>query len=360
MKRRGRRGFTLVELLVVITIISMLMALLLPAVQSAREAGRRATCMNNQKNISLATLNFESARRAFPGYVEYLGKRNSSGWPINHAGTAVDPADIDYTSNLVFNEVPWIVMLFPYLDNVQLWKEWSQPVSTAANELTRQQVLLRFLICPSDPPESSTAGSTPLAYVANCGIESGTRTRVSVNGTVTDIAEGPQHGVFHNHRANVTPNGQINVSLDYLSQHDGAVYTLMLTENVQANRWIPLNSSNQRRWFWEADVGILWNDTTTPSTTADLTSPTDPSGDGNRTPLQINDGLDVADIAGTPAANYARPSSRHGAGVVVSFCDGHQEFMRENIDWTVYKHLMTPDSKKADGNLTNVFDPGSL
>ena len=72
MNRRIRRGFTLIELLVVITIIGMLVALLLPAVQAAREAGRRAVCMNNQKQLGVAMLNFESYR-GFPGYVNTVG-----------------------------------------------------------------------------------------------------------------------------------------------------------------------------------------------------------------------------------------------------------------------------------------------
>src|SRR3954452_9596518 len=65
-ERRVRQGFTLVELLVVIAIIGILVALLLPAIQAAREAARRNQCTNNLKQLSLGALNLESTYKQFP------------------------------------------------------------------------------------------------------------------------------------------------------------------------------------------------------------------------------------------------------------------------------------------------------
>src|ERR1700756_4772452 len=131
MIRSRARGFTLIELLVVIAIIAILIALLLPAVQAAREAGRRAQCVNNLKQLALGLHNFESANGTFP---KGLNEPYVNGLTYKQA---TDQLVSDQTEPFGPN---WAVMILPYLEqpalynasNVVGYPGWSGPYTAPA------------------------------------------------------------------------------------------------------------------------------------------------------------------------------------------------------------------------------------
>ncbi len=143
----SRRGFTLIELLVVIAIIAVLIALLLPAVQSAREAARRAQCVNNLKQLGLAVHNYSDAMGSFPANL-YLHP--------NYARA-------DYN----WNNASWLVMMLPQMEQQSLYNAVNFAIMWGPNPLgswnaaylgqqnsTVRETIVNTLVCPSDssPP----------------------------------------------------------------------------------------------------------------------------------------------------------------------------------------------------------------
>ncbi len=143
MDRRMPRGFTLVELLVVITIIGILIALLLPAVQAARESARRVQCSNNLRNLALAVINYEAKFGYFPPSVQF--------------GPGEDPAQ---SNNFRPN---WVILTLPYIEQEGLYNTFNLalPISDASNR-TARGVEIPILKCPSDSDNNRIkyAGST--------------------------------------------------------------------------------------------------------------------------------------------------------------------------------------------------------
>jgi len=164
MLRRSVRAFTLVELLVVIAIIGILVALLLPAVQTARESARRTQCANNVKQIGLAFHHYHDTHRVFPpAYVIQPGGGALNGTP--------DPTTRDAGPGWA-----WGTLLLPYLEQTSLYDafDFSRPCWDAANAAPARTPLGVFT-CPSAPGRTdqpfnvvSGNGSTLATFARSC------------------------------------------------------------------------------------------------------------------------------------------------------------------------------------------------
>src|SRR5262245_9244262 len=144
---RAWGAFTLVELLVVIAIVGVLAGLLLPAVQSARESSRGVQCRNNNMQLQRAFAARETAIKAFPGYLNNVGDKD--------------------TDNQV--RASWVVMLLPYIEQQALWDQWAPGhVSFHNGKLDEQyRPPLEGFVCPSDPQVRPREPN--LSYVVNAG-----------------------------------------------------------------------------------------------------------------------------------------------------------------------------------------------
>ncbi len=162
MYRKRSAGFTLVELLVVIAVIGILVSLLLPAVQSAREAARRMSCRNNLKQITLATHNYHDTYKVFPPGSVHSGPPATTGVPV-----------------------PWswgmMMLTMPFMEGSNVHDTVNMGTLNCGAEIISLQTagkpdptskLIPFLVCPSDPhgQKSLLSGPTgPLPLSGNAG-----------------------------------------------------------------------------------------------------------------------------------------------------------------------------------------------
>lgn len=334
MGERRRQGFTIIEVLVVISIIGMLMALLLPAVQQAREAGRRNTCANNLKNVSLAVLNYESARGQYPGYRE--------------------PMEVTLPGASAATKIPvsWVVTVLPYLERTDIYDLWRDPQQSAsAGQPWPPQIYLQILVCPSSPPPSSV--KAPCVYVVNSGM--GDIYVYVATAGVTSVAypaDWQANGIFFNHFFQPAGNNLVPfvsapcieplvyTNQNYVTVSDGSSHTLMISENNNVPTFAPVGapsqglSSGPASW---ADPGVAAYERQSCFIFRPEKYP-DPA-------LKIN-----GQTSGS-AANYEyflHPASAHPGGVNASFCDGHVRYLADSIDYGVFCLLMTPHGAQCN------------
>ena len=214
---RRAAGFTLVELLVVITIIGILIALLLPAVQAAREAARRAQCQNNLKQLGLAVLNYEQACRTFPP---------ASVWPPG--------SDIDAMNNTQLGPT-WVVLVLPYLEQQGLYDSFDldRSITDPVNRQPRGTELA-VMKCPSDSHNRTKyAGISGSSHSGNHG-DNWARGNYGANGSL---------GAYHTSwRAAAGPTSErwtsrlsrgimgANASVTMAEIKDGSSNTILLSE----------------------------------------------------------------------------------------------------------------------------------
>src|SRR5262245_11278408 len=167
--RPSRRAFTLVELLVVIAIIGVLVALLLPAVQAAREAARRISCSNHLKQLGLGAQNFHDIHGFLP------------------------PSRLEQTANDTFQGVTWAILMLPFIEQQNYYNQWdiTKEYTTHPVAVTKQAIPIYF--CPSRRrPTTAYSNDTPsggLSDFASCGGR-GPNDNVPASGVPNQFARG--------------------------------------------------------------------------------------------------------------------------------------------------------------------------
>jgi len=311
---RIREAFTLVELLVVIAIIGTLVGLLLPAVQSAREAGRRNSCTNNLNQLGKAVIAFDGQRQFIPG------------WRNAH------PNKVAATNGAT---VSWPIMLLPNLERRDVYRLWEN--STSAGVPATVSPFISIFVCPTSPPD--TQGQPTLSYAANIGSTEYNGLGTTVSDPFTQYrGDGVMMDTVGSASFFISPARN---NLDVISSGDGTSMTLLFSEKC-GPLYTPQGSYDAIPQLINSNTQITKSMLTGVAYSAG-TLPSGPTpGFGVFATL-----LDVKIINSLDAerAGYlGHPSSNHPGGCVATFCDGHTMFLKETIAPLVYTQLIASNS----------------
>lgn len=338
--RTRSSGFTLVELLVVIAIIGVLVALLLPAVQAAREAARRSSCNNNLKQLTLGLQNFHDTFGNFPpGMVNDDG--NTHGWG---AGILPYIEQTNIYDRLTANYAALAPSNASYPQHVMISKSWAghpnqDSWSTGGDQPSRTghgpsqpytKTVLKGFLCPSSAlPDKDNDGYGASSYVGNVGNEVVAMSSFACATPSNSI----QNGVLIN-----AANNTSTVCLNMAAITDGTSNTIILGEIGQSAN-VSINKTNTGSF-------PLWA-----------------GGNNNGTCAQFGGHLRVIDVnmyvnrkppVGTtpPNPDYSDYSfgSFHPAGAQFAFADGSVHFIPNQIDVNIYKAL----GGRNDGVVANL------
>lgn len=292
--RPRRSGFTLVELLVVIAIIGTLVGLLLPAIQAAREAGRRASCTNNLKQWGLAMHSHHDALKHFP----YGTNRN---YP---AGTEVATVTSSPSRRT------FVIALWPYLEALDLYSQYSfgRLFNTSPNKgLCSAPIALYY--CPSDRPNAMVDTLCAPNYLLNWG--------------TTTFANAGRKAPF-GWLVGTTWNNNVPYHTRMADITDGTSKTLLMSEVVVVPQDSDVDTRSRR-----------FNDVCAPGfmtrTTPNSNIPDDVENCLSYMPCRTSARVDISLTA----------RSRHSGGVVTAMCDGSVRFINDTVDIGTWQALST-------------------
>ena len=331
MKSRRNYGFTLVELLVVIAIIGILIALLLPAVQAAREAARRMQCTNNMKQIGLAIHSFQDSHKKFPEAWTCVPKPDSP-----HPDYPIGPPDqhTPFAQILPFMEQNVLKNLFNF--DYRTLDEMNREATS--HEISSYQ-------CPSDNAQgrkivAGLSGTRPYSR-SNYAVCLGSDTMVfDSGGTIVALAV-LRHNIDADNDGAFCPcKGRKIADLSDGTSH------IVLASEVKAGRHDGGAAGWDVRgwWSWPNMGSSIYTHRTTPNTTIpDYMYPGECPYD------PPNDMPCIADV-GSQDEHYAAARSRHPGGVNALLGDGHVSFFSDEVDATIWRWLGSIN----DGNTITV------